>query len=575
MFWVQQRWRQFFPEFEQVRGQAYEIGPFNRSAAINNAVHSSAGDILIIADLDVAFTEGPVREAVAAVEQDDQVWGFAFTDYIKLTEVYTDWLTHEEAWSDLDQLSVASYEHSTSTQSGLVVISRRLFESIGGFDEIFIGWGYEDLAFTMRADELSPHRRWEGDAFHLWHEPADQRGMLRNKLYFEEVYLGQFKPEPASLPAGIADEAFPEIQLTAKNRVAPLWTATGLPRGIHLTTDGMIYGIPERHESTMATITATDVEGITVERAYDMKVHPAKRRRGANPVGVYCYWDESFEDLMTRLRWMTPGLHEDNCYKSLRFVPIDEAHEHALIFNASKVKLHCQHHNAFVLIFEPPEIIGDDNPWLTRDHPQSRANIFMFSLGTVHKPAIGLHLPQATLSDPSVRPSTKQIPCSMICSDRTQTPYHRRRLEIRDALLASDLPIHFYGRGMTLDDADPRIHGEIHGKLKDEALRPYVFTIDFENSHRGVLTDKFIDPLLNGSVPITNSTGAALVFPTGSFEYVNFDSSTDGIVEQIGQIITQQDVTKYDHPVAKAKALLSRGELNICEWLHRKIDRGI
>lgn len=50
-----------------------------------------------------------------------------------------------------------------------VAISRACFEQVGGFDENYVGWGYEDLDFVRRCSELWPTRRVPGPVYHLWH----------------------------------------------------------------------------------------------------------------------------------------------------------------------------------------------------------------------------------------------------------------------------------------------------------------------------------------------------------------------------------------------------------------------
>jgi len=52
---------------------------------------------------------------------------------------------------------------------GCVAISRESFELVGGFDERFVGWGYEDVEFAQRCAERWPLRRVDGVATHLWH----------------------------------------------------------------------------------------------------------------------------------------------------------------------------------------------------------------------------------------------------------------------------------------------------------------------------------------------------------------------------------------------------------------------
>lgn len=50
-----------------------------------------------------------------------------------------------------------------------IAIGRETFDEVGGFDEGFIGWGYEDVDFANRCATVAPIRRVSGPVRHLWH----------------------------------------------------------------------------------------------------------------------------------------------------------------------------------------------------------------------------------------------------------------------------------------------------------------------------------------------------------------------------------------------------------------------
>jgi hypothetical protein len=59
--------------------------------------------------------------------------------------------------------------------SSAVAVRRELWESVGGFDEKFVGWGREDSAFQMSCEaEAGPFLRVSGSTFHLWHAHAPE-----------------------------------------------------------------------------------------------------------------------------------------------------------------------------------------------------------------------------------------------------------------------------------------------------------------------------------------------------------------------------------------------------------------
>lgn len=309
-------------------------------------------------------------------------------------------------------------------------------------------------------------------------------------------------------------------------------------------------------------------------------------------VALFTNWYEPFNVLVERFGDQTPAMN-NNVYKDLEFVDPEHTstYDAAFVLNMTDQPVHCEDDMIFTLILEPPELLNNSwefiadakapNRWhnaykeqsITLPHPQEERNarMFFFTSGTKYEQALGLGLAQTKPTD--LLPSQKTKICSMICSDKLLTYWHHRRRDVLAALLSSNLPIDFYGRGMQTT-VDHRVKGEIPEGKKCNALTDYRFVIDFENSEYDAITDKMFDPLFNGCVPITNSTGAAKVFPEGSFEWINFDQGVSEIVKQIAHIISQPQGTGYDDPVNEARNLLLEGPINICEWIYQRIKNG-
>jgi hypothetical protein len=54
------------------------------------------------------------------------------------------------------------------------VMTRSCFEAVGGFDERFIGYGFEDIALALSLETIcGPHHRMAGTIYHLWHPWAE------------------------------------------------------------------------------------------------------------------------------------------------------------------------------------------------------------------------------------------------------------------------------------------------------------------------------------------------------------------------------------------------------------------
>ena len=59
--------------------------------------------------------------------------------------------------------------------SSVVVVSRKQWDLIGGFDEQFKGWGFEDTAFAAAAATFGGIVRMDGEVIHFWH-PTQREG---------------------------------------------------------------------------------------------------------------------------------------------------------------------------------------------------------------------------------------------------------------------------------------------------------------------------------------------------------------------------------------------------------------
>ncbi|OBY33476.1 galactosyltransferase-related protein [Mycolicibacter kumamotonensis] len=152
---------------------------FSRSSAINTMAHRADlqqpddWDVAVIADADTWVPSHQLDDAVILARRTGRL-AFAFTSVIELSEHYTKRLVEtngDRVWPDVERVRTAEIE----TQSSMLVVPRKLWDRVGGFDERFIGWGCEDNAFAHAATILggSP-LRIEGAAFHLWHPSADK-----------------------------------------------------------------------------------------------------------------------------------------------------------------------------------------------------------------------------------------------------------------------------------------------------------------------------------------------------------------------------------------------------------------
>lgn len=186
----------YWPQFDiDVRVGESPDGPFNRSAAINQAAHGS-WDVAVIADAD---TWVPAEQLTAAITlaSESQRLVAAFTSVMELSETETASILDSGEFPDnphFDRIRTRELE----TQSSMLVVPRKVWNTVGGFDVRFKGWGGEDNAFWRACAVLTgPPQRVEGNAFHLWHPPSATKHTgpdYRNNLQLWQRYQNAHTP---------------------------------------------------------------------------------------------------------------------------------------------------------------------------------------------------------------------------------------------------------------------------------------------------------------------------------------------------------------------------------------------
>lgn len=180
------RWERLFPDWPIHEGHHDEGGAFNRSMAINRAALSAGDwDVAVVIDSDVMLRQSHVERAVANAYVTGEVtwahrrWRGVSEDWTR--RIIDDNRQYGPEFEDVD-VDILVERTNPLSWSCCIAIPRAVFDDMGGFDERFRGWGFEDMAFQSAIVGLYPWSRVEGDVIHLWHPRSDERIQTGNTI---------------------------------------------------------------------------------------------------------------------------------------------------------------------------------------------------------------------------------------------------------------------------------------------------------------------------------------------------------------------------------------------------------
>jgi predicted glycosyltransferase involved in capsule biosynthesis len=161
-------------------------GPYNRSQNFNIGASFSQTQNLIFADNDVILPHNNLSIAIILLKyyQAIKPFHFVFDTSPETTRLYRN---TKKQFILIDQRGTIRY--GTTIGGGVVIIRKKTFSKIHGWDERFVGWGGEDNAFTMKLikNNIRTHEIQKA-GFHLYHDDA-KRTNLNCPLYIKNTEL--------------------------------------------------------------------------------------------------------------------------------------------------------------------------------------------------------------------------------------------------------------------------------------------------------------------------------------------------------------------------------------------------
>ena len=190
--WLCEYWKKQLPGAEIIVGVDSIAGngiPFSKSCAVNDAARRATGDIFVIVDADGYISIESVlhcaTEIRAARRKNKKLWFIPYRKFYRLTEAASQKVLQsnpEKPYcfgltpAERDVLNISDFNGTSGCAIGhwygalIQIMSSDAFNTVGGWDPRFRGWGGEDHAAMRAMDTLYwPHKTLPKPVYHIWH----------------------------------------------------------------------------------------------------------------------------------------------------------------------------------------------------------------------------------------------------------------------------------------------------------------------------------------------------------------------------------------------------------------------
>ena len=179
--------------------------PFSKSVAVNDAASKATGDVFVIVDADGFLSAESVlhcaKEIRSARKNQKKLWFIPYRQFYRLTEEASKYLLESDParpYQFSTPLSSIYILNDTDPKVGhwygamIQIMPREAFETVGGWDERFRGWGGEDHAAMRAMDTLyCLHKTLPGQVLHVWHPQIGPQGQAALVNWKNRMWEGQ------------------------------------------------------------------------------------------------------------------------------------------------------------------------------------------------------------------------------------------------------------------------------------------------------------------------------------------------------------------------------------------------
>lgn len=176
--WLQKKWKEEYPEAEIIVEEDDGQNPFSKTIAVNKAYKKSTSDIIAIVDADVWVNPEILTKAANEIRNKKVAWVQPCKTVYRIDKETTYNIIKQKTNYNIETVKEENTERVTGVVGLVAVCSREQYEYIGGMDERFRGWGWEDTVFNITLNTLfGKSSEWDNIVYHLWHPRArDENG---------------------------------------------------------------------------------------------------------------------------------------------------------------------------------------------------------------------------------------------------------------------------------------------------------------------------------------------------------------------------------------------------------------
>jgi predicted glycosyltransferase involved in capsule biosynthesis len=170
-----------------------QVSEWSRSRCLNVGLRRVETKFLLVSDVDIVFSPRYVEAALEILATSPT--SVVCSAMLELPEESAE-LCERTARTE-DELPLEEWRrwcrprHDVEWHPSICMTYTAIFRALGGYDEFYEGWGWEDVDLMRRFVYLGLRPKFPvGDSFymHQWHPPSEREQELRNQSYFDNAH---------------------------------------------------------------------------------------------------------------------------------------------------------------------------------------------------------------------------------------------------------------------------------------------------------------------------------------------------------------------------------------------------